>query len=47
MKRDHKWLVRSDLVQITQLAIPVLRAAALADIDARNSKVAGVSITAK
>lgn len=25
MKRDHKWLIRLDLVQITCLAIPVVR----------------------
>ena len=44
MKRDKKWLVRSDLAQVTCIALPVIRESALADIDARNSRVTQQSI---
>ena len=39
MKRDKKWLIRSDLAQVTSIAIPVIREPSLANVDARNSRV--------
>ena len=39
MKRDKKWLVRSDLAQVTCLAIPVLRESNLTDVDARGNRL--------
>ena len=47
MKRDKKWLVRSDLAQVTCIALPVIRESALADIDARNSRITQQSITGR
>ena len=39
MRRDKKWVIRSDLAQITCLAIPVLRETNLADVDARGHRL--------
>ena len=47
MKRDKKWLARSDLAQVTCLAIPVVREPSLADVDARNSRIIQQSIGAR
>ena len=47
MKRDKKWLIRSDLAQVTTIAIPVIREPSLADVDARNSRVIQQSIGGK
>ena len=47
MKRDKKWLIRSDLAQVTSIAIPVIREPSLADVDARNSRIIQQSIGGK
>ena len=44
MKRDKKWVIRSDLAQITCLAIPVLRESNLTDLDARGHRISSQSM---
>jgi hypothetical protein len=41
MRRDKKWIVRSDLAQINCLIIPLMRKAPVSDIDARGNRSFG------
>ena len=47
MKRDKKWVIRSDLAQITCLAIPVLRESNLTDLDARGLRMSNQSMISR